>query len=56
MLFIIVSTHHPDNVQLTTYESKLFFYNEQKKQSSSISHFLTQRFHSLEQILVIIFP
>ncbi len=30
--------------------------NEQKMQSPYISHFFTQRFQSLEQILVLFFP
>ena len=36
---IIVSTDYPKNVQLTTDESKRFFKDEQKMQSTEISHF-----------------
>src|SRR6266705_5598711 len=51
---IIVSPHHPENVQLITEESQYFFSDEQKKVVYGNTAFLTQRFQRLEQIRVLL--
>jgi hypothetical protein len=44
---IIVSPHHPENVQLITEESQYFFSDEQKRQSTAIWHFSLNVFRGL---------